>query len=169
MPTIGISIAVPDPCGTRLQDYRVELGDPLGRMIPTHITLAPPYDVSDDDLPAIVEHLAQVSTRHGAFRVQLRGTGTFRPVSSVVFVNVVEGISQCEQLAEDVRRGPLEGDSTFPYHPHVTVAHDLADDLLDRAFSELDDLRCDFEVGQFHLYVHDERDGWQVSRTFGLG
>ena len=41
----------------------------------------------------------------------------------VVFVNLVEGISQTEQLAHDCRRGPLAVDLTYPYHPHVTVAH----------------------------------------------
>ncbi len=66
--------------------------------------------------------------------MHLRGTGTFRPVSPVVFVTVAEGISGCEQLASSVRRGPLAADLQFPYHPHVTVAHHLDDDTLDRAF-----------------------------------
>ena len=43
--------------------------------------------------------------------MRLRGTGTFRPVSPVVFVNVAEGISRCELLADAVRRGPLEIDA----------------------------------------------------------
>ena len=69
--------------------------------------------------------------------MRLRGTGTFRPVSPVVFVTVAEGISQCEALADAVRRGPLETDLLFPYHPHVTVAHHLDDDVMDQAFDEL--------------------------------
>ena len=76
-----------------------------------------------------------------AFRIRLRGTGTFRPVSPVVFVMVAEGISGCEQLAVSVRRGPLAVDLQFPYHPHVTVAHHLADGSLDRAFDDAGRLR----------------------------
>ena len=102
------------------------------------------------------------------FGVHLRGTGTFRPVSPVVFVTLVEGISQCEQLASAVRRGPLDVPLDFPYHPHVTIAHHLADDALDRAFRELADFDCTFDADQFHLYVHDEQDGWQPTRDFPL-
>jgi 2'-5' RNA ligase len=100
--------------------------------------------------------------------VHLRGTGTFRPVSPVVFVAVVEGISQCEQLAGACRRGPLDVDLNFPYHPHVTVAHDLADEALDRAFRELADFECAFTVDEFHLYTHDERRGWRPTHDFAL-
>jgi 2'-5' RNA ligase len=100
--------------------------------------------------------------------VHLRGTGTFRPISPVVFVTLVEGISQCEQLALALRRGPLEIELQYPYHPHVTIAHHLEDPLLDRAFDELAEFECEFDVQKFQLYVHDERAGWQPTRDFPL-
>jgi hypothetical protein len=50
----------------------------------------------------------------------------------------------------------------------VTVAHDLADEALDRAFEELAAFECTFEVDDFHLYVHDEQDGWRPTRDFVL-
>ena len=77
-----------------------------------------------------------------AFEVHLRGTGTFRPVSPVVFVSLVQGISQTEQLAAAVRSGPLDVDVEFPFHPHVTVAHHLTDEQMDRAFDELAEFDC---------------------------
>ena len=57
---------------------------------------------------------------------------------------------------------------SFPYHPHVTVAHHLSDDQLDRAFAELADFECVFDVEGFHLYVHDEQRGWQPTTDFAL-
>jgi 2'-5' RNA ligase len=109
-----------------------------------------------------------VATELPAFEVHLRGTGTFRPVSPVVFVNLVEGISQTEQLAKDCRRGPLELQLDFPYHPHVTVAHLDDDELLDRAFDELAAFDCSFTVDAFHLYVHDPDLGWKATRDYAL-
>ena len=167
MPTIGVAVAIPEPWATQLQDYRAHVGDTTAAMIPTHITLVPPVEVGGD-LAAIEDHLGDTATRVGPFDVHLRGTGTFRPVSPVVFVTLVEGISQCEQLADAVRRGPLDVDLDFPYHPHVTVAHHLGDDSLDRAFAELADFECRFTVGEFHLYVHDAELGWQPARDFAL-
>ncbi|MEZ0579438.1 2'-5' RNA ligase family protein [Nocardioides sp. MH1] len=166
MPTIGVAIAIPEPWATQLQDYRTEIGDPTAEGVPTHITLIPPLDV--DDLHDIEGHLEQAAQRHEAFRVHLRGTGTFRPVSPVVFIGLAEGISQCEQLAADVRGGSLDLDLDFPYHPHVTVAHHLGDAELDRAFADLAGFECSFDVLGFHLYVHEGELGWQSSRTFPL-
>jgi len=166
--TIGVAVAVPEPWATQLQDYRESLGDETASTIPTHITLMPPIDVDESLLPAIQHHLIEVSAQQHSFRIHLRGTGTFRPVSPVVFVGVVEGISECEQLALAVRRGPLAIDAEFPYHPHVTIAHHLPDEMLDRAFHELDVFECEFLVEHFWLYVHQENRGWSPTRNFAL-
>jgi 2'-5' RNA ligase len=167
--TIGVSIAVPDPWGSQLQAYRSALGDDRAGGIPTHVTLAPPFGVERDAVPLVERHLAEASAAAGPFRIHLRGTGTFRPVSPVVFVTVAEGISACEQLALSVQRGPLDTNPAFPYHPHVTIAHHLPDAVLDRAFEDLADFECDFVVDRFSLYVHDVVSGWVPTRDFVLG
>jgi 2'-5' RNA ligase len=168
VPTIGVSLAVPEPWGERLQSFRVSNGDAHGATIPTHITLVPPVEVADDRRADVESHLYDVATAARAYRVHLRGSGTFRPVSPVVFVNLVEGISQTEQLAKTCRSGPLARDLDFPYHPHVTVAHVDDDELLDRAFTELADFDCAFTADAFHLYVHDPGVGWRATRTYAL-
>jgi 2'-5' RNA ligase len=166
--TIGVAVAIPEPWATELQDYRTAVGDTTASMIPTHITLVPPTEIGADELATVEDHLTAVAAGQQSFCVHLRGTGTFRPVSPVVFVTLVEGISRCEELAAAVRRGPLEVDLTFPFHPHVTVAHHLDDERLDRAFDELADFECEFDVDGFHLYVHDEQLGWQPTQEFAL-
>lgn len=166
--TIGVAIAVPEPWGPQLQDYRASLGDDSAHGIPTHITLMPPFEVEEGQLPALEKHLAKAAASLPPFRIHLRGTGTFRPVSPVVFVTVVRGISSCEQLAFAIRSGPLAADLMFPYHPHVTVAHDVDEKLLDQAFEELSDFECQFDADHFWLYVHDEEVGWQPTQEFAL-
>lgn len=169
MPTIGVAIAIPEPWATELQDYRTSVGDTTATQIPTHITLIPPAEVDDSDLAAVTSHLAGAATSVEPFDIHLRGTGTFRPVSPVVFVTLAEGISACELLADAVRQGPLAVDLDFPYHPHVTVAHHLDDPALDRAFDELAGFECRFAVDSFSLYVHDQQVGWQATHEYELG
>lgn len=169
MLTIGVAIAIPEPWATQLQDYRTSIGDHTAQQIPTHITLVPPVEVAESDLPALERHLEATAATRKPFRIHLRGTGTFRPVSPVVFVSVVEGISECEQLANVVRSGPLAVNLEFPYHPHVTIAHHLDDDLLDRAFDELSTFDCQFRAESFALYLHEKEEGWRPERDFGLG
>lgn len=171
MAVIGVAIAVPEPYGTLLREQRESFGDRQAQSIPTHITLVPPTRIADGDggLGFIEDHLTAMAGRHQAFSVRLRGTGTFRPVSPVVFVAVAAGISECELLASDVRTGPLAMQLDFPYHPHVTVAHDVDELGLDRAFDTLATHECEFGVEDFGLYVHNGDEGWLRRRTFALG
>jgi 2'-5' RNA ligase len=168
MPTIGVSLAVPEPWGSRLQELRVANGDAQGATIPTHVTLVPPVEIEHARMGDVECHLDAVAAASPAYRVHLRGSGTFRPVSPVVFVNLVEGISPTEQLAKDCRRGPLELQLDFPYHPHVTVAHLDDDEVLDRAFDDVASFECAFTVEAFHLYVHDPDVGWKARREYAL-
>ena len=168
MPTIGVAIAIPEPWATELQDYRTSIGDTTASQIPTHITLLPPTELEDAEIASVSEHLAEAAATVEPFGIHLRGTGTFRPVSPVVFVMVAEGISQCEQLAGALRQGPLAVELQFPFHPHVTIAHHLPDEALDRAFEELATFEAVFEAAEFHLYVHDDASGWKPTRDFPL-
>ena len=100
MVTIGVAVAIPEPWASELQDYRTSVGDATATMIPTHITLVPPTDLDDGTLAEVEKHLAVAAEQVPSFTVHLRGTGTFRPVSPVVFVTLVQGISQCELLED---------------------------------------------------------------------
>ena len=62
MPTIGVSVAVPEPWGSELQQYRIASGDESARHIPTHITLLPPHEVPEADLGDLVDHLEKVAS-----------------------------------------------------------------------------------------------------------
>jgi 2'-5' RNA ligase len=168
VPTIGVSLAVPEPWGSELQQFRIAMGDDAARHIPTHITLLPPHEVDERELPAIEAHLAAVAGGMSPFRVHLRGTGTFEPVSPVVFIGVVQGISQCEVLAAAVLRGPLAIERAFPFHPHVTIAHHLPEAQLEKAFVEQERFEATFDVEQMWMYLHDESTGWQPTRAFAF-
>jgi 2'-5' RNA ligase len=166
---IGVAIAIPEPFGGQLQRWRERFGDPMAYAIPTHVTLLPPTLVHDIELEKIDEHLGQAAAAGRPFVMGLRGAGTFRPVSPVVFVQIAVGIADCERLERLVRSGPLERPLRFPYHPHVTVAHDLPGDVLDEAFGALGGYSADFTVSGFSLYEHG-RDGiWRPRRDYALG
>lgn len=167
--TIGVAIAIPEPYGTQLQRWRESFGDPLARSIPTHITLVPPVPVDNEAMPFIDEHLRQVGEGERPFTMLLRGTATFRPVSPVVFVALAQGISDCERIAGKARQGPLACDLTYPYHPHVTVAHDLPEEALDRAFTQLSDYEAWFCARGFSLYEHGADGVWRPQRDFPFG
>lgn len=168
MAKIGVAIAVPEPWGSELREHRMGTGDPQAEGVPTHVTLLAPVEIADADMAPVEKHLSGVAVRHAPFTLHLRGTGTFRPVTEVVFVAVAAGIAECERLAASVRTGPLTYEARFPYHPHVTVAHDVAPEQADRVFEELAGYEARFGVGEFVLYAHWGDGVWRVQRRFPL-
>ena len=88
---IGVSIPIPEPYAARLTRARVEAGDPLAHAVPPHITLVPPTDINTADLASVEQQLSAVAATHRPFIVELAGTGSFRPVSPVVFVQLRTG------------------------------------------------------------------------------
>src|SRR3954467_15384871 len=167
--SIGVGSGLSEQFNSELARGGGRLGDPNAARIPPHVTLLPPTDVPSDSLPAIEEHLRVVAMQEQDFDIRLRGSATFRPVSPVVFVPLVQGISECERLEAKVRSGPLHREVRFPYHPHVTVAHDLPADALDGAFAALATYEAEFRVHGFSLFEQDTDGTWRPQRDFVFG
>jgi 2'-5' RNA ligase len=167
--TIGVALEIPEPWASYLQASREGFGDEQARAIPTHVTLLPPTPVAPAQMAEVTTHLEAVAGRLRSFEVLLEGTDTFRPVSPVVFVRVARGGGGCDAVQRAVRTGPLRRELTFPFHPHVTVAHHLDDDALDRAAKELSEFSARFTVAAFVLYEHGADGVWRPRRQFRFG
>lgn len=167
--TIGVAVEVPEPFGPQLQQYRGAFGDPLADLIPAHVTLLPPTSVPAAQLADIEAHLSKVAAATTPFTLRLSGTDTFRPVSPVVYLCVVEGVDACDDLQRRVRTGPLTRELSFPYHPHVTVAHQLDSESLDRAQKTLVSYVAEFRVGSVGLYEQGADGRWRYRERFPFG
>ena len=181
---IGVAIALPDSDAARVRQVRAAAGDPLAHVIPPHITILPPTAVDVGSLEQVSQHLRRVARRTSPFRIRLDEVGTFRPVSPVVYLDLSRGAPECERLQGRVRdeAGPLARPLSFPFHPHVTLAHEVAEDGLDTAARKGADLTMDFTVTELHLYRHRSRPasrgsgrcpasegGWDVVAAFAFG
>jgi 2'-5' RNA ligase len=92
-------------------------------------------------------------------------------VSPVVFVRIVEGAEACTWLQKQVRdaSGPVARELQFPYHPHVTVAHSIAEEAMDRAYAELADYEAAWPCTGFALYEQGADAVWRKLREFAFG
>lgn len=165
----GVAIGIPEPYAGELQAWRERFGDPSARAIPPHVTLLPPTRVASAALGGVEDHLRRVARAAASFDIHLRGSATFRPVSPVVFVPLVAGIAPCERLEAAVRRGPLARDVRFPYHPHVTVVQDVADEALGLAFAALASYEARFRAWGFSLFEKGRDGVWRPQRDFPFG
>ena len=136
--------------------------------MPAHITLLPPTEVAVEALADLRKHLGRVAADHPAMRITLAGTQTFRPVSEVVYLALDEGAQACAELGQAVCRGPVATPSPFPFHPHVTLAHDLCSSTLDAVQVQHARFSADFSVTEMCLYRWDDAAGWQVDSRHRL-
>ena len=162
--TLGVAIVVASPAREVLEEARSRYEPTSGEM-PPHVTVLAPIDVDVDAMPAVVRHLQMVAATTRPFALSLQGTGTFRPISPVVFVVVSAGVDECAALESRVRAGDMAVETRFPYHPHVTLAHDVSEDVLDRAAADLADFGAQMQVRSMGLY--ERVDGrWDLVREF---
>jgi 2'-5' RNA ligase len=166
---VGVAVAIPQPHAMVLANWRREVGDPVADLVFPHVTLLPPTPVPSGSMDEVEKHLAEAAAAHHPFVMHLSGTGTFRPTSPVVFIQVARGVSDCEVLERGIRQGVLARELEFPYHPHVTVAQDIADERLDEAYEGLSGFVARFRVDGVVLFSRDPDGAWRWRREFPLG
>jgi 2'-5' RNA ligase len=166
--TVGVALAIPEPHAAVLAGWRHRIGDPEAGKIPPHVTLLPPTEIDADHFDVVDKHLLEAAATVLPFTMKLSGTGSFRPLSQVVFVQIVAGAAQCKLLEQAVRRDPIVRELEFPYYPHVTVGHDVADEHLDQAFEGLRDFVAQFRVEAFTLYAQNSDGSWRPHREYPL-
>lgn len=168
---IGLTVSLPEPWAAQVRLVRAAAGDPLSASVPPHITLLPPTAVPEGELDAVIAHVARVAAAHAPFVLATRGTDTFRPVSPVVFLRVTEGADELDALQRDVRTaaGPLDVPLRFPFHPHVTLAHEVDDSSLDEAERAGRDIAVELVVAHLDLYRLAADSSWQILSGPPLG
>lgn len=165
--SLGVILGFPPDIAEELQRWRASFGDPMATVIPAHITLV--TTTPTQDWESARDHVREVARTQAPFMVTIAGTGSFRPVSPVVFINVEEGFGACVELHEKLQTGPLARELPFAYHPHVTIAHDVAPESLDEAETVLKDYRATFPVVSMGLYEHDTDGIWQLREELDFG
>lgn len=148
--SLGVIISLPPSLAAVLAEKRAEYAGPGAAAVPPHITLV--SGRASESWPEAAEHVRRVAAQCGPFRLSLRGTATFEPISPVVYLNVAEGADECAALHEKLLLGPLEHLLDFDFHPHLTVAHDLDEETMVRAKAEMAGFEADFEVAGIGLF-----------------
>ena len=96
-----------------------------------HVTVLPPRPISGPT-DAAWEALKTGLLDFQPFRVELDRIEIF-PVTRVIYVSVGQGFAELERMHSVVNKGVLEFQEPFPYHPHITVAHEIEPDYVPAA------------------------------------
>ncbi len=139
---------------------------------PPHITLQPPFDWEQSDLPRLEEHLEIFARNQYPIPVTLQGFGSFPPrvifiqplktpelmaIQKTLMVNLEQSLKIVHQASKN-----------RPFSPHVTVAfRDLSRHNFRLAWEEFasQELNFSFTVNQLTLLKHNGHC-WQIHREF---
>ncbi|MEA5582122.1 2'-5' RNA ligase family protein [Nodularia harveyana UHCC-0300] len=141
---------------------------------PPHITLQPPFEWSDAQVPQLESSLKEFADQQQPIPIKLQGYAAFPP--RVIYMNVVKSQAlltlQADLMANiESNLGIVDQTSqTRPFTPHLTVAfRDLTKQNFRVAWGEFvhRSLDFDFTAANLTLLVHDGQR-WNIRSEFAL-
>ncbi|MEH2352233.1 2'-5' RNA ligase family protein [Nostoc sp.] len=141
---------------------------------PPHITLQPPFEWADDNLPVLEASLKEFASEQQQVAITLKGFNAFAP--RVIYINVVRSQElltlQADLMAytESNLRIVDKVSKTRPFAPHLTVAfRDLTKQNFKAAWPEFENrqLHFEFTADKLTLLLHDGKR-WNIKREFAF-
>lgn len=121
-----------------------------------HITVLVAHE--EGSPTAAFESLRRLLAGSGSFTVRLGAPASFAPVTAVSYLPVQEGTSKLQGLNMLAEQALGASASPFDYHPHVTLAQHVSDDVLARSLLDFEDIPeylATFEVSCVRVYLYD--------------
>jgi 2'-5' RNA ligase len=118
----ALVVYIPDPLATFLDQLRTELVP--GCLPRAHVTILPPRPLAADTSAAIDVARTGVSG-FPPFEIAAGDVEIF-PGTDVIYIGIKKGERQMREMHAALNHGALAFDEPFSYHPHITLAQDLA-------------------------------------------
>ena len=168
---LGAALLLEGQVAAEVDGLRRACGDPAFGRVPTHITLVPPVNVREDDLPAALTRLRTAAGAvRGAVEVTLGPPATFLPVNPVLYLALGgPGVAAVHRLRESVFAYPLERKVTWPFVPHVTLADSATAERIAAALVALADYSVTVAFDRVHLLEEGEERVWRPLADCPLG
>lgn len=164
---LSIVAPVPAPLCHRIYRWQVEHQAPNPRE-KCHITVFIVKDEAQDEtLGRLVAELKSVDP----IEIELGEPSSFWPQTPVAYLRLHRGISALQRLHDVVEKILGPSASPFRYVPHLTLAHQMPQELLADAvesFADIPQALCNFTVGQVELHEFDG-ERWALVQNIPLG
>jgi len=118
----ALVVYLPEPLAGFLDDLRKELVP--GCTPRAHVTILPPRPL-EADLGQALNHARITVGGVAPFHIRAGQVEIF-PATDVIYLNISEGERELREMYRALNQGPLAFREPFPYHPHITLAQDLA-------------------------------------------
>ena len=123
----ALVIYIPEPLGRFLDDLRRELVP--GCNPHAHVSVLPPRPLAVDWQTA-AEQVRGCAEAWAPFEIELGPIRIF-PVTNVIYIELSRGAEEMHRMHALMNADALESTEPFEYHPHITLAQELAPTAVD--------------------------------------
>ncbi len=172
----AVALVVPAPVATEVDGLRRACGDANLRKVTPHVTLIPPINLREEDVPAALAVVREAAAACDPLRLALGPATTFEPARSVLYLAVGgPDLDRLTGLQAALVAGPMERP---PQHevfvPHVTISIAAGPERVAAGIAALADYRADVVVPHVHVLENvrdDELDHhvWRAVADAALG
>ncbi len=162
-------------CANQVKQYFADnYGSRAAQKSPPHITLQPPFEWADADMPMLEASLKEFATKQQSVTVTLSGYAAFAP--RVIYINVIKSEEllnlQADLMAYTASKLSIVDrvSPTRPFAPHITVAfRDLTRQNFETAWPEFANRQLHFEfiADNLTLLLHNGKR-WNIKSEFGF-
>ena len=124
---VAVALLPPADLSRSVQTLRRALADPRLEVLPPHLTLVPPINVTDEAFAQGRALLRSVASGSEPFELEVGPASTFAPVTPTVHLELGGDTEPLHVLRDRLRSGPFERPDGRPFHPHVTLREELVD------------------------------------------
>lgn len=172
-----LALIPPPGLEEQIRGFKLEMKQRYGvrdaLRLPAHITLQYPFEMVEEQEPALEQAFISVANEETSFIVKLNGFDCFPP--RVIFVKIEDhsAIASLHKRLFQAVRGTVslpERKNAKSIHPHINIAsRDLGVLDFKKGWEEFSDreFRAEFISDRFFLFRHD-RQSWKIHRDFSL-
>lgn len=164
-----IAIIPPEPIKSQALDIKIEFSEKYNTFhalkSPPHITLIPPFRISENKTQDSTKELARFSAIEKAFHISLNGFGAFAPRVIYISIDRNKGLSK---LHKRLISKFSEICTNTNFNPHMTIAfRDITPDFFRKAWSEYEKkpMNQTFQVSSLYLLKHNGKS-WDIVNEF---
>jgi len=169
---LGVVLLIPQPLATEIDGIRRALGDGARERIAPHITLVPPVNVAERDLPRAFTVVRGAASTVAPLALRIGPVATFAPVNPVAYLQVggePPAVEALERLRTSCLQGPLDRSSEHDFVPHVTVADELGEAHLDPVTRLLTAFVAETTIDRVHVLAELPGRVWKPVADAPLG
>lgn len=149
---LAVALLAPPAEAAAIDVLRRATGVPEPFGVAPHLTLVPPVNVAEADLPAVEATLRRVAAAARPVSLTVGPAATFLPETPTLHLAVSgPDLDGLRSIRGHLRAGPFDRPDVWPFHPHVTICEHASVELIQAGLVAFAGLRRRWQVDSLHL------------------